>query len=77
MRSSAPMALDQLMQNIENWNNTANGARETQKQLDGEDEILNCDISNLVLNTVHHTINNKSKYEWLNVALKFPNAHNL
>jgi len=63
MRSSAPMALDQLKQNIENWNNTANGARETQKQLDGEDEILNCDISNLVLNTVHHTINNKSKYE--------------
>jgi hypothetical protein len=74
MSPVAHLISEQLQEIIDDENTTDQGARQVQKQVDGEED-LNPDNTSSVLSTVVDTINNEFEHDCLDAADKHLNAH--
>jgi hypothetical protein len=74
MSPVAHLISEQLQEIVEDENTTDQGARQVQKQVDGEED-LNPDNTSSVLSTVVDTINTEFEHDSLDAADKHLNAH--
>ena len=75
MSPSAQLTFEQLEEIIEDKKNTDKGAREVQKQVEDNEEVLDPANTSSVLNTVLSTINNKFEHNCHDEAVRLLNAH--
>jgi len=75
MSPTTQLTPEQLEEIIEDKQNTYQGAREVQEQVEDGEEVLDPANTSSVLNTVLNTINNEFEHECLEEAVRLLNAH--
>jgi len=75
--SSTQLTSEQLKVIIEDDQNTDNGARKVQEQVEDGEEVLDPENTSSVLNTVLYTIINQFEHKCLDEAVRLLNTHRI